>query len=323
MVPSITSITAFDTFTETTHTSTYPTIDPSNPRLHRAHVVCILGASKGIGEQIAYSYARAGAAGVVVASRSHDHLEPVAQKARSINPSCHVSVKVCDTTSSESVESLAEHIRASHGRVDIVVYNSGLFGPLNIDVTQGEPRDFATVTSTNYVGAYYAAHYLVPLLMDSANGSKTFLAINSVASTVVAGSMAHTAYCISKTAQAKLVEHMHEQHAQDGLLACAVHPGLVPTGFTHDTPEEFKISKLTPQGRKGTSGDRVRFLTCLTAQLDRADLCGAFLVWLTSERGRQDWLGGRLVSAKWDVDELAARREEIQKKDLLKFVCGT
>ena len=40
-------------------------------------------------------------------------------------------------------------------------------------------------------------------------------------------------------------------------------------------------------------------------------------MWLTRER--RAWLSGRLVSAKWDVDELLAQREEVEESDLLKF----
>jgi hypothetical protein len=31
------------------------------------------------------------------------------------------------------------------------------------------------------------------------------------------------------------------------------------------------------------------------------------------------WLNGRLVSAKWDVDELVQKKEKIEGQDLLKF----
>ena len=35
------------------------------------------------------------------------------------------------------------------------------------------------------------------------------------------------------------------------------------------------------------------------------------------------WMDGRLVSVNWDVDELMARREEVVRKDLLKFELRT
>jgi hypothetical protein len=31
------------------------------------------------------------------------------------------------------------------------------------------------------------------------------------------------------------------------------------------------------------------------------------------------WLNGRLLSAKWDVDELVEKRSSIEEQDLLKF----
>jgi hypothetical protein len=40
-------------------------------------------------------------------------------------------------------------------------------------------------------------------------------------------------------------------------------------------------------------------------------------VWLTREK--RAWLSGRLVSAKWDVDELLAKKTDVEEQDLLKF----
>jgi hypothetical protein len=50
---------------------------------------------------------------------------------------------------------------------------------------------------------------------------------------------------------------------------------------------------------------------------DDVDLCGAVCVWLTRER--RAWLSGRLMSAKWDVNELLEKREKVEEQDLLKF----
>lgn len=50
---------------------------------------------------------------------------------------------------------------------------------------------------------------------------------------------------------------------------------------------------------------------------DDVGLCGAFCVWLSREKHM--WLNGRLVSAKWDVDELVAKKGTIEEQDLLKF----
>lgn len=49
---------------------------------------------------------------------------------------------------------------------------------------------------------------------------------------------------------------------------------------------------------------------------DTPELCGGFAVWVTAEKRK--WLGGRYVSATWDVDALEKREDEIVKGDKLK-----
>lgn len=48
---------------------------------------------------------------------------------------------------------------------------------------------------------------------------------------------------------------------------------------------------------------------------DTPDLAACFAVWLSS--GEADWATGRYLSATWDVTELAARRKDILREDLL------
>lgn len=50
---------------------------------------------------------------------------------------------------------------------------------------------------------------------------------------------------------------------------------------------------------------------------DDVGLCGAFCVWLCQEK--RMWLNGRVVSANWDVDELMAKKDDVEEKDLLKL----
>lgn len=49
------------------------------------------------------------------------------------------------------------------------------------------------------------------------------------------------------------------------------------------------------------------------------ELCGGFCVWLSKNIKDLQWLNGRFLDARWDVDELVARRGDIIEKDLLKW----
>lgn len=69
-----------------------PEMDPSKVRLPELFTVCIIGASQGTGEHIAYAYARAHAARIVISSRSLHDLEAVADKIKSINSTIQTDV---------------------------------------------------------------------------------------------------------------------------------------------------------------------------------------------------------------------------------------
>lgn len=58
-------------------------------------------------------------------------------------------------------------------------------------------------------------------------------------------------------------------------------------------------------------------LTIYEVLTDDIGLCGGFCVWLTKER--REWLSGRWLDARWDVEELERRKRDIVEKDLLKF----
>jgi hypothetical protein len=51
--------------------------------------------------------------------------------------------------------------------------------------------------------------------------------------------------------------------------------------------------------------------------VDTAELAAGYSLWLATQGEKVDFLRGRFSSANWDVDELLAKREEIESKKLL------
>ncbi|GIZ42112.1 hypothetical protein CKM354_000539200 [Cercospora kikuchii] len=280
---------------KTSHSHPNADIDPSTVTLPKPFVVCIVGASRGIGAGVATSYAKAGCTALILASRRLPGLEETAAACKALDPKVEIEIISCDITSSASVSSLAEKALSRFGRLDAVVVNSGYSGPVKLRITETDPETFRNATNVNYIGTFYCAKFLIPLLLNTSDGAKLFIGVSSLASILVRGPIANTQYCVSKCAQLKLLEHVHEQYADQGLSSFAVHPGSVLSEMADETvPEEFRP-----------------FLT------DSSDLCGAFCVWLTKEDRK--WLSGRLLNAKWDVKELESKREEIVAKDALKL----
>lgn len=233
-------VAAVDGFTQTRHKSTPAELDPANVKLPDAFTVCIIGASSGIGEHIAYSYAQARAPRIIVSARTTSDLSIVAEAVKRINPSGEVDMVECDVSKASSVEALAEYVKDRCGRLDILILNAGYAGPVTLKMDQGNPEWVQKAFEVNALGTYLAAHYFVPLLLGSENGLKGFIAIGSVAGCLRRGPIANTGYTVSKMAQIRLVEYLHEQFGEQGLFSLAVHPGAVMTRMAEgNTPEEF------------------------------------------------------------------------------------
>lgn len=236
--------------TPTLHKSVNSTTNPANVTLPSPFAVCIIGASRGIGAHIAHAYAIAGASALVLTGRDVPALETVASETRRVSKKedAKILTVVCEITSDRSVAQLAEEVRAEIGRLDVLVINAGLWGQTAIRVTEGSTKQFQDVIDTDLVGAYLAAHYLLPVMLGSEGGAggKALIAISGTGAWVTSGPVAHAAHCVSKLAQARLVEHMANDFAEEGLLIVAVHPGCVWTDTSKLAPEMFHQCRFDP-----------------------------------------------------------------------------
>jgi NAD(P)-dependent dehydrogenase (short-subunit alcohol dehydrogenase family) len=298
------------------HTDVYGSINPSKLKLPADFVVCVIGASRGIGAQIALSYAAAGASSVILAGRasSQDLMSSVAKEARSINAEAVVTTAECDLASSDSVASLARMVRAEYAHLDAVVVNSGFSGPVTLQVDAGDPSDFKSCADVNYMGQYYVAHWFLPLLRHGNGRAKTFLVVSALAALITHGPIANVGYCISKMAQVRLVEMIAEQYRHEGVLAVAVHPGAVKTEMAEAAPPEFLPCKHFLYRYV-----HVPNTNHILDLVDSSKLCGAFCTWLCAERHSNAWMTGRFLCAAWDIAELLSKKSEILANDLLKF----
>ena len=55
----------------------------------------------------------------------------------------------------------------------------------------------------------------------------------------------------------------------------------------------------------------------IIALTDTPELAGDTIVHLTQKK--QDWLAGRYISCNWDMPEFLAKKDDIVKRDILKF----
>jgi len=144
------------------------TQDPSNPPL-AGQVAIVTGAGRGIGRAISLALAELGAH-VVLCGRSRQSLDQTSTLIQSgPNRPRQSSVMECDVTDLRSVESLAESVARTFGRLDILVNNAGVGGDRG-PLDQLDPHNWDTMLNTNLRGVYYCIRSLAPLMIKARSG---------------------------------------------------------------------------------------------------------------------------------------------------------
>lgn len=131
-------------FTSSTHTDTYPAIEPATKSDLTGKYVFVTGASKGVGRATAIGYAKAGAAAIGLGARSQlssleKEIQDAAKKAGKKAPKM-LSVKL-DVEDRASVEAAAKEIEASFGRLDILINNAGYLEKA-IPIAESDPDEW-------------------------------------------------------------------------------------------------------------------------------------------------------------------------------------
>lgn len=279
-------------FTRKLHNDTYEFIKPEQFNLHD-RAVLITGASKGCGRAAVLSFARAGTSKIAIAARSpmddlKTEVEAAAEKAGRAKPQI-LALKL-DVAEEKSVQQAATQVKEAFGRLDILINNAGYLEAF-VPIAESNPIEWWKTMEVNIKGPYLMSRAFIPLMLESAHGSKTILNLSSIgANAVRAGA---SSYQISKLAMIRMSEFINAEYAEKGLFSFSIHPGGVPTELAKRMPEAM-----------------MAYLT------DTPELAADAMVWLTAER--RDWLSGRYVSCTWDMEELLAKRKKIEEEDLLK-----
>ncbi|XP_024994290.1 11-beta-hydroxysteroid dehydrogenase-like 4A [Cynara cardunculus var. scolymus] len=127
-------------------------------------VVLITGASSGIGELMAYEYAKRGACLAIIAIKeANSRLEEVAERARELG-SPDVLFLFADVSKVDECRMFVDDTVKHFGRLDHLVMNAGI-GPLyaiDIDVTKFRP-----VMDINFWGSVYPTQFAIPHLQKT------------------------------------------------------------------------------------------------------------------------------------------------------------
>lgn len=182
-------------------------------------VTVVTGASQGIGRAIATEFGKGGDT-VVLAARNVAGLEETASEIEGAGGS--PMVVETDVTSESSVAAMVESVTARHGRVDVLVNNSGIGGPSGT-LWEVDPAEWRSTFEVNVFGIFLMSRAVLPVMIDRGAGS-----------VIIIGSISgkrplygRSSYSASKTALIGLTRTLAVEAGSEGIRVNLISPGFV------------------------------------------------------------------------------------------------
>jgi NAD(P)-dependent dehydrogenase (short-subunit alcohol dehydrogenase family) len=192
----------------------------------QGQVAIVTGAGRGIGAAAAQRLAAAGAA-VVLAARSEDEVEAVAERIRQARG--RAIAVVADVSDLEGVEEIVESALEQFDRVDILVNNAAVIWPLE-EVVETDPEEWAYNIMINLVGPFFMVRNVLPLMQDQGYGRILNISSDAAITPVLGGS----AYCSAKAGLDMFTRTLALELAGSKVSANLLYPGHVDTSMQAD-----------------------------------------------------------------------------------------
>jgi 3-hydroxy acid dehydrogenase / malonic semialdehyde reductase len=188
-------------------------------------IVCVTGASSGIGRASALAFAREGAR-LLVAARRGERLESLAPELRRLGAP-DVRTLVVDVRDEPAVRGAVEALPDEWKELEVLVNNAGLSRGLT-PLQEGLLDDWNEMIDTNVKGLLHIDRAFLPQMV--ARGRGTVVHIGSVAGQQVypGGNV----YCATKHAVRGLTRALRLDLLGSGVRVSSIDPGLVETEFS-------------------------------------------------------------------------------------------
>ena len=208
-------------------------------------VALITGASRGIGEAIAYVLAQYGAQCILV-SRKIEGLNAVADKIRAEGGKAEAIA--CHVGDLKQIEALFKEVQERFGRLDILINNAAT-NPYFGDMLGADEGVWDKTNDVNLKGPFFMIQHAVRLMMESGGGSIVNVSsMNGVRPAPLQG-----IYSITKAGLISMTKAFAKELAAKNIRVNAVLPGLTETKFSKAIIENELVYdyaiRMIPMGR--------------------------------------------------------------------------
>lgn len=210
-------------------------------------IALVTGASRGIGKEIAFTLADAGAYIVLnCTERGIEKAQAVLGEIQAKGGSGEV--KAFSVADSVAVDKAVDEILKSKGNVHILVNNAGIAKDSLFMRMKDEEWD--DTLNTNLKGAALCSRAVTRSMMKAREG--VIINLSSVVGQM--GNAGQAAYSASKAGLFGLTKSLAKELASRNIRVNAVAPGFIDTEMTADLPQSAKdeMFKGIPMGRMGT-----------------------------------------------------------------------
>jgi 3-oxoacyl-[acyl-carrier protein] reductase len=213
-------------------------------------IAVVTGASRGIGEGIAQVFASEGAM-VVCAARSTEDGEKVVG---SINDNGgRAEFFKADIREADECQALVEYVADTHGRLDIMCHNAGIYPDLLMEEMPIDTWD--DTINTNLRSCFLLTKPCIPIMRKQRWGRILFT--SSITGPDVAQARL-TAYSSSKGGVNAFIKAASLELAKDGITVNAVSPGNILTEslkVLYGEEGTKEVAKIIPAGNLGDTAD--------------------------------------------------------------------
>lgn len=218
-------------------------------KLLEGKTALVTGATRGIGRAIALKFAAEGANIAFTYRSQHEAAQSLVAEVEALG----VSVKgyPSDAASFEGAHAVVEDVKATFGRIDVLVNNAGI--TRDGLMMRMDEAAWDAVIDTNLKSAFNFIHACTPVMARQRGGS----IINMSSVVGIAGNAGQCNYAASKAGLIGLTKSFAKEMGPRGIRANCIAPGFIATDMTDALPEAMRadLEKQIPLRRGGTPED--------------------------------------------------------------------
>ncbi len=224
-------------------------------------VALITGASRGIGRGIALELAALATHELVInyAGNEAAARDTQASCQKAAGMSRRVEILQGDISSGADREQMIDFVRATFGRLDLLVNNAGIAPDVRADILDASEASFDRLIGVNLKGPYFLTQRAAPLMIGSEplpGGARAVVNVTSISAFTASTNRGD--YCIAKAGLSMMTKLYAARLASEGIGVYEIQPGVIATDMTGAVKEKYDrlfAGGLTPINRWGQPAD--------------------------------------------------------------------